>query len=85
MADEVCANCGKAAVDNIKLKKCACNLVKYCSVVCQKNHIGSNIKRHARKGLLNYGMIVYLHSPTRATGENVKSAACHYRLTIIHD
>ena len=38
MADEVCACCGKAAVDNIKLKNCACNLVKYCGVVCQKNH-----------------------------------------------
>src|SRR5210317_1224568 len=38
-ADEVCANCGKAAVDNIKLKICtACKLVKYCSVECQKNH-----------------------------------------------
>jgi hypothetical protein len=38
-ADEVCANCGKAAVDNIILKICtACKLVKYCSVECQKNH-----------------------------------------------
>jgi hypothetical protein len=38
-ADEVCANCGKAAVDNVKLKKCGgCELVKYCSVDCQKNH-----------------------------------------------
>jgi hypothetical protein len=38
-ADEVCANCGKAAVDEIKLKKCGgCELVKYCSVDCQKNH-----------------------------------------------
>jgi len=36
--DEVCASCGKAAVDEIKLKKCACDLVKYCSVGCQKNH-----------------------------------------------
>jgi hypothetical protein len=37
--DEVCANCGKAAVDNVKLKICtACRLVKYCSVDCQKNH-----------------------------------------------
>jgi hypothetical protein len=33
------ASCGKAEVDNIKLKICtACKLVKYCSVVCQKNH-----------------------------------------------
>jgi tetratricopeptide (TPR) repeat protein len=37
-ADEVCASCGKAAVDDVKLKRCACNLVKYCSIECQKNH-----------------------------------------------
>ena len=36
-ADEVCASCGIAAGDDIKLKNCACNLVKYCSVDCQKN------------------------------------------------
>jgi hypothetical protein len=36
--DEVCANCGKVAVDDVKLKKCACKLVKYCSIGCQKNH-----------------------------------------------
>jgi hypothetical protein len=36
---EVCANCGKAAVDDVKLKICtACKLVKYCSVECQKIH-----------------------------------------------
>ena len=34
-----CVNCGKAEVDNIKLKICtACKLVRYCSVDCQKNH-----------------------------------------------
>src|SRR6056300_1013447 len=37
-SDEVCASCGTAAVDDVKLKNCACNLVKYCSVACQKNH-----------------------------------------------
>src|SRR5210317_2220005 len=37
--EEVCANCGKAAVGNVKLKICtACKLVKYCSIECQKNH-----------------------------------------------
>ncbi len=33
-----CASCGQAEIDDVKLKKCACGLVKYCSVVCQKNH-----------------------------------------------
>ena len=33
-----CAGCGTAEVDDIKLKKCTCHLVKYCSVECQKNH-----------------------------------------------
>lgn len=34
-----CASCGKAEVDDdIKLKKCTCMLVKYCSADCQKNH-----------------------------------------------
>jgi hypothetical protein len=38
-AEEVCASCGKAEVDEVKLKLCtACKLVKYCSVGCQKNH-----------------------------------------------
>jgi hypothetical protein len=37
--EEVCAACGTAAVDDVKLKICtACKLVKYCSVECQKNH-----------------------------------------------
>ncbi len=35
---EICASCGIAEVDNVKLKKCACNLVKYCSEECQKEH-----------------------------------------------
>ncbi len=38
MTNEVCGSCGKAEFDEVKLKKCACNLVKYCSVDCQKNH-----------------------------------------------
>ena len=35
----VCASCGIAEVDEVKLKECsACNLVRYCSDECQKNH-----------------------------------------------
>jgi hypothetical protein len=34
-----CASCGAAEVDDIKLKKCTtCQLVRYCSVKCQKEH-----------------------------------------------
>jgi hypothetical protein len=39
-SDEVCASCGVAEVDNVKLKDCdsGCDLVKYCSDGCQENH-----------------------------------------------
>jgi tetratricopeptide (TPR) repeat protein len=38
--EEVCACCGIAAVDDIKLKFCDdCDLVKYCSDECQENHM----------------------------------------------
>ncbi len=37
-AADVCASCGIAAIDDVKLKKCACGLVKYCSDVCQDNY-----------------------------------------------
>ena len=34
-----CASCGIAEVDEIKLKECsACDLVRYCSVKCQREH-----------------------------------------------
>ncbi len=35
---DMCASCGIAATDDVKLKKCSCNLVKYCTINCQKNH-----------------------------------------------
>ena len=37
---DVCANCGIAGVDNIKLKTCGggCDLVKYCSTKCRGEH-----------------------------------------------
>jgi tetratricopeptide (TPR) repeat protein len=43
-ADEVCASCGIAAVDDVKLKKCGCDLVKYCSDVCKINHLPQHIE-----------------------------------------
>ncbi len=36
---ELCASCGVAEGDDIKLKRCtACFLVRYCSVKCQREH-----------------------------------------------
>ena len=49
-ADEVCASCGIAEVDNVKLKKCTCELVKYCSEECQEDH-RSKHKRACKKRL----------------------------------
>ena len=37
-ADEACASCGIAEGSDIKLKKCACDLVKYCSDECKEMH-----------------------------------------------
>ncbi|KAK1746784.1 hypothetical protein QTG54_002128 [Skeletonema marinoi] len=37
--DSCCASCGVAEVDDIKLTECsACDLVRYCSDACQKEH-----------------------------------------------
>ena len=40
LSDEVCASCGIPAVDDVKLKDCngGCDLVKYCSDICQELH-----------------------------------------------
>ncbi len=35
-ADAVCASCGTSAVDDVKLKKCTCGLVKYCCDGCRE-------------------------------------------------
>eukprot|EP00985_Skeletonema_marinoi_P006561 scaffold2836_cov95-Skeletonema_marinoi.AAC.7 len=38
-----CASCGIAQVDELKLMECTdCDLVKYCSDACQKNHISQH-------------------------------------------
>ena len=44
----LCASCGIAGGDDITLKKCACYLVRYCSVKCQKDHRPQH-KRECKK------------------------------------
>jgi hypothetical protein len=45
-----CASCGIAEVDDIKLKRCTCKLVRYCSAKCQREH-RSHHKRECKKRL----------------------------------
>ena len=44
-----CASCGTAAVDDVKLKKCACGLVNYCSIACQKDHRSKHKKSYKKR------------------------------------
>lgn len=38
-ADECCANCGVAEIDDVKLEECGgCDLVKYCGDECREEH-----------------------------------------------
>jgi len=51
-AEDVCASCGIAEVDNIKLEECGgCDLVKYCGDKCKEDHLelhGEQCKRRAK-------------------------------------
>jgi hypothetical protein len=49
--DDICANCGISAIDDVKLKKCdgGCDLVKYCSNECQDNHRPQHNKECKRR------------------------------------
>ena len=43
-AEKCCASCGIAEVDEIKLTECdGCDLVKYCSVNCQRDNISHHL------------------------------------------
>ena len=47
---QLCANCGVAEGDDIKLKQCtACYLVRYCSVKCQRDHWPKQHKKECKK------------------------------------
>ena len=52
-SDLCCASCGITAADDIKLRKCACNLVRYCGVKCQKDHRPQH-KRECKKRVAEF-------------------------------
>ena len=70
-ADEVCACCGIAAVDDIKLKLCdgGCDLVKYCSVKCQENHWEQHEKECTERKAELYDKQLFTQSDGSYRGE----------------
>ena len=77
----ICANCGVAEVDDIKLEECdGCDLVlcgsEWCRVVHREQH------DHTRKGRKSYTTKKYLHNPTVVIAGSVHSASCRCRLII---
>jgi TPR repeat protein len=68
--DVVCASCGKAEVDNVKLKNCAaCKLVKYCSVDCQKNHRPQHKKACKKRAAENRDVQLFTQPDESCYGE----------------
>jgi len=81
-AEMVCASCGIAEVDEIKLTECdSCDLVRYCSDKCQQDHRMQH-KQCAKNGRLNYEARNYSSSLRAHILVTVRSAYCLFRLTI---
>ena len=77
-----CASCGIAEVDDIKLKECdGCDLVRYCSDECQRNHKLEHeeaCKQRAAEYVMNY----YSSNQRAAILETARSAVYLCRLMI---
>jgi len=45
-----CASCGIPEVDDTKLMECnACDLVRYCSIACQRDHIPKHLRKCTKR------------------------------------
>jgi hypothetical protein len=74
--DNVCANCGIVEIDDIKLEKCTdCDLVRYCSDKCRKEHREQH-EEGVTKGRRNCTTKNYLHNPTATIVENARFVVC---------
>ena len=78
-ADEVCANCGTAALDDVKLKKCACDLVKYCSIECRDDHLDEHEEECKKKMNELHDKNCLVNLISAATTAIVRSASCRCR------
>ena len=51
--DDVCASCGIKETDEMKLMKCnACELVRYCSVDCVREHTSHHVEEECKRWVL---------------------------------
>jgi hypothetical protein len=67
-----CASCGTAGVDDIKLKDCDdCDLVKYCSVKCQKDHWPKHKKECKKRAAELHDEILFKLAIDKGSSDNV--------------
>jgi len=65
-----CASCGIAEVDDIKLKKCDdCDLVKYCSIECQKYHKSHHKEACKKRAAELHDEILFKQPESRHLGD----------------
>ena len=67
---QCCASCGKAGSDDIKLRSCtACYLVKYCSVICQKDHRSQHKKECKKRAAELHDEILFKQPESSCFGD----------------
>jgi len=70
MGKTVCASCGSAEVDGIKLKECnACKSVRYCSDACQKNHKSQHKEACKKRAAELHDEILFKQPESRHDGD----------------
>ena len=79
--DTCCASCGIAAIDDVKLKDCdaGCKLVKYCSVVCKRNHRARHMIA-CKERAAELRDKIYLRSPVKAIWASALFVFCRCQL-----
>ena len=66
----ICASCGTAGGEDIKLKKCtACHLVRYCGVKCQKEHRPKHKKECKKRAAELYDELLFKQPESSYNGD----------------
>ena len=76
-----CASCGIAGIDDINLKDCDdCDLVKYCSAECQKDHSPKHEEECKKRAAEIYDEILFKQPEGRCDGD---CPICYLPLPIV--